>query len=293
MNKKVSVIIPTYNQKKYLIEGIVSLLNQTYPVHEIIIVDNASTDGTDKAVMSYIHRSLIKKVNLIKNNINEGVTGGRNTGIKYVKGDYILFFDHDMVANKDMVEIMVKCLESSSKIGIVTPKIYFWDKKNIIWSAGTDVNLWTGKTIFYGGKDTGQYEIERQVSVAPAVLLVKKETLKKIDGFDEIYFATYEDTDFCFKAKKYGFITFYTPKAIAYHHIPYDEDLANKRLLNRAYWVGRNRIIFMSRYAQSFVIFLLFIPLYFFYYIMLAIKYKTPCAIINYSKGVINGFKAT
>lgn len=284
----VSVVIPTYNRRKELIAAVQSILKQSYKVGEIIVVDNASLDDT------LIHLEKLaskhRQIKIIKNKKNTGVTGGRNKGIDYAKGDYILFFDHDMVADLKMVAELVTCIEKEKSAGIITPKIYFWDQKDIIWSAGTDVNLVTGQTIFYGGKDVGQYNTVREVAVAPAVLLVRKEVIKKIKEFDDIFFATYEDTDFCFRAKDAGFLTYYTPKAVAYHKIPYDAYWSNQKLLERAYWVGRNRIIFMKRYAQIFFVFLLFLPVFICYYAVLAIKYKKIDSLFLYIKGTVSGF---
>ena len=286
----ISVVIPTFNKRKELIEAVRSILQQTYKVAEIIVVDNASTDDTLKYLNQLAAKN--KQIKIVKNKENTGVTGGRNKGIEYAKGDCILFFDHDMVADKTMIAELVFCLEKEKSAGIITPKIYFWDKKDVIWSAGTDINLTTGQTIFYGGKDKGQFDEVREVAVAPAVLLVKKTVIKKIKGFDHIFFATYEDTDFCFRAKKIGFLTYYTPRAIAYHKIPYDAYWSNQKLLDRVYWIGRNRVIFMRRYSKNFPFFLLFIPVFSIYYVSLALKYKRISAIKEYITGTINGFFA-
>jgi GT2 family glycosyltransferase len=284
----VSVVIPTYNKRKELIAAIESILQQSYQIAEVIVVDNASTDDT----LVYLKKLAAKhkQMKIVKNSENTGVTGGRNRGIEHATGQYVLFFDHDMVADKKMVGKLVVCLEEEKSAGIITPKIFFWDKKDTIWSAGTDVNLFTGQTIFYGGKDIGQFEKVREVAVAPAVLLVKREVIKKIKGFDPVFFATYEDTDFCFRAKKAGFLTYYTPKAVAYHKIPYDTYWSNQKLLERLYWVGRNRIIFMKRYGKNFFIFLLFLPVFLCYYILLCIKYRNMHSLSLYIKGTMNGF---
>ncbi|HSW87870.1 MAG TPA: glycosyltransferase family 2 protein, partial [Candidatus Saccharimonadales bacterium] len=266
-------------------QSITTLQQQTVKPFEIIIVNNASTDDT--AIMVKKNFPQIRLINLSS---NTGVTGGRNKGLEVSKGDYVLFFDHDMDAEPDMLEEILQVAESDDSIGIVTPKIYFWDDKQIIWSAGTDINLWTGQVLFHGGKDHGQFSSDKEVAIAPAVLLVKREVLDKIGGFDDIYFATYEDTDFCFKAKKAGYITYYAAKAQAYHRIPYDDTLAMKRLLDRTYWVARNRIIFMKRFGKSFPVFLCFLPAYGLYYILLAVKFHKINAIKNYITGTFAGF---
>jgi GT2 family glycosyltransferase len=91
----------------------------------------------------------------------------------------------------------------------------------------------------------------------------------------------YEDTDFCFRAKKYGFRTYYSPKAIAYHMLSTDPKDEIDRLLSRAYWVGRNRVIFMKKFGNNFVVFLMFLPIFITYYFSKSIK----------NKRIIDGFK--
>ncbi len=284
---KISVIIPTFNSWETLKSCIASIQKQTLKPLEIIIVDNASIDGTSEKV-----RKGFPQIEIVRLKENTGVTGGRNAGIKVVnrKTDYLFFFDHDMVANEKMLEELVKVAESNPKIGIVTPKIYYFEDKKRIWAAGTEINLWTGQVLFRGGKDRGQYNKIADVQVAPAAMLVRKEMIDKIGRFDDIYFATYEDTDFCFRARKAGYRVVYIPKAITYHKIPLRERESVERLLSRAYWVGRNRMIFMKRYGKNFWLFLLFLPVFTLYYGFLALRFKKISGMVDFLRGTLSGF---
>lgn len=282
----VSVIIPTYNSWSTLKNCISSIQKQSIKPKEIIVCDNASTDGTSAKVKSYF-----PDVKLITLDSNTGVTGGRNTGLREssLSCDYLLFIDHDMVANRDMVEELVKVSNLDRRIGIVTPKIFYSDDKERIWSAGTGINLWTGQIIFRGGKDKGQFENIEEVEVAPAVLLVKREVINNLKAFDDRYFATYEDTDFCFRARREGFKVFYAPKAKAFHKIPPDPRKEAVRLLSRAYWVGRNRILFMKDFSRNFYVFLLFLPIFIIYYLRLALIYNRFSAWLELIRGTVAG----
>jgi GT2 family glycosyltransferase len=285
---EIIAIVPTYNQKTFLVDAIESLLVQSILIKKIIIIDNGSSDGTSAEITRRYDQN--EKVKLIVLEKNTGVVGGRNEGIKQADNyDYLLFFDHDMVAEPTMLEELLKTAQSQEDIGIVTPKIYYWDKKKIIWSAGTDINLITGQNLFRGGEDIGQYEKVEQVGIAPAVLLTKKKVIEKVGLFDSIYYHSYEDTDYCYRVKKANLKTFYTPKAIAYHKIPYDTDRANVRLLQLAFLVARNRIIFMRKYSHHYLIFLLFLPIFLVYYTKLAIKYQKYQAIGMYIIGTFEG----
>lgn len=283
---KVSVVVPTYNSWKTLRDCIKSLLSQSLKPIEIVVVDNASSDGTKQKVT--VHFPLVKIVSMKS---NTGVTGGRNAGINVVSkySDCIFFFDHDMVADKNMLEELVKIGESDEKIGIVTPKIYYFGGKKRIWSAGTGINLWTGRVLFRGGEDRGQYDEVCEVQVAPAAMLVKKKVVEKLKYFDDRYFATYEDTDYCFRAKKSGYKVYYAPRAIAYHKLSIDPKNEADRLLSRAYWVGRNRVLFMKDFGRSFLIFLLFVPIYIIHYLYLSLKFDRPKDGLKFIEGTVAG----
>lgn len=285
-NRVVSVVIPTYNSWFTLKDCVSSIQKQTLKPFEIIVVDNASSDGTSQKV-----KAMFPEIKLITLTTNTGVTGGRNKGIEKSssRSDFILFFDHDMVADRKLLEELVDISQSNKTIGITTPKIYYSDDKKRIWAAGTGINLWTGQILFRGGQDIGQYETENEVQVAPAVLLVKRLVINKLRSFDDRYFATYEDTDFCFRAKRDGFKVFYAPRAIAYHKIPSDPERESRRLLSRAYWIGRNRILFMKDFGSNFLIFTLFLPIYTIYYIRLALRYNKFNSWISFLHGCADG----
>lgn len=290
-NKKirVSVVIPTYNSWFTLKDCISSIQKQTLKPLEVVVVDNASSDATSQKVKAMFPE--VKLITLIK---NTGVTGGRNEGIRMVSvsSNYLLFFDHDMVADRKMLEELVNISQSDKTIGIVTPKIYYSDDKTRIWAAGTGINLWSGQILFRGGKDVGQFETAEEIQVAPAVLLVKKLVISKLKSFDDRYFATYEDTDFCFRAKKIGFKVFYAPEAVAYHKIPSDPQKESIRLLLRAYWIGRNRILFMKDFGNNFLIFTLFLPIYALYYVRLALRFNKFNSWVSFLYGCLDGMLA-
>lgn len=281
---KVSVVIPTFNSLPTLIKCIESVLRQTKKPLEIIVVDNNSKDQTYQII-----RERFPIVKIFRLSKNYGVTGGRNYGYYKVSksANFVLFFDHDMVADRNMLKNMLQVAVKDGRIGIVTPKIFYLSDKNVVWSAGTDINLWTGQVLFRGGRDLGQFDKDEEVGVAPACLLVRKELLDSGIRFESKYFATFEDTDFCFRAKDKGYLTYYSAQAKAYHDIFMDKDKEAYRLLSRAYYVARNRILFMRDFGK--ITFWFFVPLYAFYYFRLAFRYKKLKSWFSYLKGVFDG----
>lgn len=287
----ISVVIPTSNGFKTIQKCVDSVVGQSFKPFEIVIADNGSSKKTAKILDSFPKTIKQIKIKVIKAGKNLGVTGGRNLGIQNVssKSELVVFIDHDIICDKQMIRNLVKTARLKKNYGIITPKIYYWGDKNLIWSAGTNINLLTGQVLFRGGEDVGQFDKIEKVQVAPSVLLVKKELLDKIYGFDDKYYATYEDTDFCFRARKKGYFTVYSPKSIAYHILSTDKKNDRKRLLSRAFWVGRNRVLFMGDFGENFYLFLLISPIYLIYFVFLSWKEKDLSGLKNYLNGYVAG----
>jgi len=284
----VSVIIPTFNRKDDLLSCLISLKNSTYPDLEIIVVDNASTDGTYDAV-----KQIFPDVKIVRNERNLGVTGGRNRGAIESRGDYLLFLDHDMIVDRQMIEELLKVVMADPKIGIAGPIIYYYDEPSKVWAAGTFINMLTGK-ISFNDKATNTKCFEAQV--IPAAIMVKREVLNKVGLFDGTFFATYEDTDFCFRVKKAGYKVVCVPEAKAWHKIPTDLKSQELRLLSRSYYIARNRIIFMKKHARltNFLVFLiLFMPIYAIYYTWRGLRYWKLHFIEEYWRGLFEGLRKT
>ena len=111
--KTVSVVIPTYNRINFIFRAIDSVLKQTYPIHQIIVVDNNSTDNT-----SEILRNKYSKIEILFEN-KQGVSSARNKGIKYSKSDWIALLDSDDSWEPKKIE---KQKEVKKKIKKKTPK---------------------------------------------------------------------------------------------------------------------------------------------------------------------------
>lgn len=283
----VSIIVPTYNLKNTFRECLSSIKKLNYPNKEIIIVDNASTDGTAEMV-----KRDFKNVSLIRNKKNLGSTGGMNTGLKKAKGDYLMFVDHDNILDKNMLTEMVNYALTDSTIGIVVPKIYYWEKKNIIWAAGTSVDMVTGINIAREGEDKGQYDDVEEVSIAPANFLVSKKVIDQIGFYDDTFFVCYEDSDFCARVRKARYKIVYIPTAFCYHKFPLLSKVqSKKRWLSRAYYASRNKIVFMKKHSPYFSIFVLLYPVWFIVYTFQALKYRNLNALKNFYKGMFDGYK--
>ena len=107
MSKKVSIIVITFNAKDELKECLESLENQDYNEKEIIVVNDASTDGTLEFLLQYQKQTAIE-IKIITNKANHGVAGSRNVGIQHATGEIIAFTDADCVADRKWISELVK-----------------------------------------------------------------------------------------------------------------------------------------------------------------------------------------
>jgi len=122
----VSVLICTYNAKNYILNTINSVLEQTYPNIEILILDNHSTDGTIKEINKFRNNNKIK---IYLNNINLGAYGGLNYLFKKAKGDYIAIQDHDDLWHPAKINEQIKILENNKQyVGCGTGIIYYYER---------------------------------------------------------------------------------------------------------------------------------------------------------------------
>jgi len=111
----VSVIIPTYNRAHLIGRAIESVLSQTYDCFEIVIVDDASTDGTERVIKHYTD----KRIRYIRSDKNMGLGAARNIGIESARGKYIAFLDDDDLFEPRKLDVQVPILDNNPEFGFV------------------------------------------------------------------------------------------------------------------------------------------------------------------------------
>ncbi len=126
MDKLVSIIVPVYNVEKYLDQCVNSLINQTYEKIEIILVDDGSKDNSGKICDEWLKKS--NKIKVVHKK-NAGLGMARNTGLEYVKGDYVMFIDSDDYLAENVVEKLLEKLLTEKVDAAFTGMIRFNDEK--------------------------------------------------------------------------------------------------------------------------------------------------------------------
>lgn len=217
----IAIIVLNWNGRDLTLDCLRSLAAVTTPHVRIILVDNASTDGSSDAVRQHYG----SRVTLIENAQNLGFAAGNNVGIRRALddgADFILLLNNDTVVAPDFVEHLHKPMLSSPDIGITAPKIYYAEPKNQIWFAGGELSMWRGIARHTGIRETdrGQYDQERDIDYATGcAFLVRRAVLEKIGDLDPGYRAYFEDADFCVRARRAGFRIRYIPAAHVWHRI--------------------------------------------------------------------------
>ena len=190
-----------------------SILAQTYPYIELILVDNASEDGS----VDFVKQNY-PQVKVYVNEKNLGFCGGNNVGIRRATGDYIALMNNDAVMDPNCVAEMVRTIEKDPQVGAVATKILLEDKPTHLDAAGIGVCL-DGLAIGRGRMEAAdKYNEEKEVFfVSDCMSLYRKEMVEDIGLYDEDFFAYAEETDLGWRARLKGWKTIYNPRAIATH----------------------------------------------------------------------------
>lgn len=169
----ISIILPTYNRFEYLKKAINSILIQSYQNFEILVIDDCSSDKTEKSINSFSD----KRIRYLKNRINLGHSKSRNIGIRNALGEYIAFIDDDIEWFPEKLSIQIEILKNSHNDvgGVFTSYYKIWDKKRRLLPENGGVI--PGLTFF----DSLLYE---NFIDTPA-LLIKKQCIEKCGVFDE------------------------------------------------------------------------------------------------------------
>lgn len=214
----ITIIVPTHNGYQDTKRCLISIKELTYPNNKIstIVVDNNSTDSTPRKIKKYFP---IVKLYILKKNL--GFAKAVNIGLKKFKTDYYLIANNDVVFDKNFLSVLIKTMEKNKKIGIAGGKILdiksykqrSTDSNKGLRFIGMKFNPWTGaiKQLPFPNKP------KETQWVQGCAMLISKKTINTIGLFNPNYFFSFEDLDYCQRAKTAGFIIFYQPKAFSWH----------------------------------------------------------------------------
>jgi len=227
--KKVSFIIVNYNTRDLLEKCVANLLDG-YKPSEIIVVDNASNDGS----ADNIKERFEKKIKLIRTE-NNGITAGYNLGIKKATGDYYIFLGTDAFPTKEAIEKVVNFMEDekNKNVGIATPKIVLRDGSLDMDAHRGLSTPWSSLThfakldkLFPKSKLFARYfltykdfSMPHEIDVCISHLMcIRKETMDKLKKWDEDFWVFGEDLDICYRAQQLGYKIMYLSNIEVLHY---------------------------------------------------------------------------
>jgi GT2 family glycosyltransferase len=210
----VSVVIPTYEGVSMLRPCLAALQAQTLVEHETIVVDNASSDSTRELV-----REQFPEVRLVELEANVGFGVAVNAGARIAAGEYLALLNNDTLPRRDWLAELVACAKRHPAAASIAPKILRRDDSAVIDGAGDCLTLaLKAYRRGLGQRDDGRFSDEEQVfSATGTACLWRAEVFRRLGGFDESYFAYYEDVDLGFRARLAGYECWFAPRAVVLH----------------------------------------------------------------------------
>jgi GT2 family glycosyltransferase len=226
----VSVIIVNFNCKEFLRRCLTSLLTTNYPNFEIIVVDNASTDGSIELVGKLF--GSYSSIKVVENHENLGHAEGCNIGAKVAKGKYLLFLDNDTeiktsschsqknersyIPENWLLEL-VKVMESDRSIGIAQAKIVLARDNCLLDSTCMAIDALGTWHATYGLRENKLKHNSEILAASSGCCIVRREVFNEVGGFDPDYFIYDDDTDFSLRARLLGYKVVLVPSAIIVH----------------------------------------------------------------------------
>lgn len=209
----VTVIIPNYNGIEYIRQCLESLRNQTMKDIKIVVIDNASSDGSCEVIEKEFPEVTLKKLEQ-----NFGFCRAANEGIRMTDTKYLILLNNDTRADEHFVEALYEAISSREDTFSVAAKMIQMNRPDQIDAAG-DLYCALGWA-FSRGKDNNIKRFEKEAvifSACAGAAIFRKDIFEQIGYFDEFHFSYLEDVDVGYRAKIMGYVNRYTPKAVVYH----------------------------------------------------------------------------
>jgi GT2 family glycosyltransferase len=243
-----SVIVVNFNGRPFLIDCLSALERQTWPRHafEVLVIDNGSTDGSVPFI-----REHFPWVRLVALNRNTGFTGANNLGFRLARGRYVVLLNNDTRVAVNWLEELIRAAEPPN-IGGVAARIVYRSDPRVLNSTGLRL-LPDGR-----GADRDRDRLDAQVNRPAgevfggcgASLLLNRELIEDLGGFDPALFMYYEDLDLAWRGRLRGWQFAYAPAALVEHVCGGTSDFASPFVLRQ---IERNRALVNLRNAPPFL----------------------------------------
>jgi GT2 family glycosyltransferase len=218
---RVLISILNWNGGDSTVECLRSVFELDYPAYAVTILDNGSVDGSLGRIADAFPLATV-----IKSATNRGFSGGHNLVIKDgLRNDFDYFWvlNNDAVVSPQSLSQIIACMEANRQIGLASPTIYFRDQPEKILFCGSRLNFAEQSVLYPHTFDA----VRRQEESAPqcmallgTALVLRRNVAEQVGGFNEKYFAYYEDTELSFRSAKAGFLNKVVFEASVWHAQP-------------------------------------------------------------------------
>lgn len=248
---RVTIIILNWNNAADTLECLESVFQLDYPNYHVLIVDNGSTDDSVSRM-----RAQYPELEILETGANLGYAEGNNVGIRRAlesDSDFICILNNDTLVDPAFLTVLVSAMMVDTTIGMVGPKTFFHEPRDMLFSAGCTIDWLRGEVSHRGilqrDGDNTVAEFARTEDV-PALagcgVLVRSAAVQSVGLLDPTYFLNFEDIDWCVRMLSQGFRIRYVPTAILYHKV--SASLGQDSPAN-AYYMTRNALRFFARYG--------------------------------------------
>ena len=218
MKDKVSILIPTLNGLKYLKQVMDSVQKHTRWPFEVIVIDNASEDGTQEYLLNQAGYTMDGQY--LRNEENMGFAASNNQGAQVAKGNFLCFLNNDTIVTEGWLTAMMNVFSEEKAVGMVGARLIH-PGKGTVQHAGV-VRLSSGMPdhIHFRRRAEDPLVMERKqyFAVTAACAIMPKQLFLELGGFDERYWNGWEDMDLCQKINRAGYRIYYEPTSLVYHY---------------------------------------------------------------------------
>lgn len=239
---KTLIVILHFGSVEDTLECLSSLERYLVSPFDVFVVNNAS-DSQVEAILKARHPNIIYR----NAGRDTGFAAGNNIGLRFAieRGyAYSLLLNNDTVASQDFLRPLTNLLDLDRTIAMAGPVIYYYDDRNRVWSCGGWIRTWSGRIGSITSVDnlgSGPTDVEY---LPGACILVRNETLGKIDLLSEVYFLCLEEADWAIRARKAGFRVVACPESALLHKV----GVSSRKSPELVYNGMRNRFLFLSRH---------------------------------------------
>lgn len=243
----ISVILNT-NRRDDTLACIESLRANDYPNQRIIVLDNASSDGSVAAITARF-----PGVQIIPLQRNLGYAGNNNVGIAAAVAqgaDWVFVLNEDTILAPDCLSQMIAAAQQTRltrQVGVVGPMVYHYEEQDVIQSAGGALDrYWISHHIAENEPDRGQFSAPRPVDwISGCAILVHRDVINQVGALDERFFYYWEETDWCLRAARAGWAILHAPNAKLWHKGVQRDYQPNPSV---TYYNTRNRFLVLAKH---------------------------------------------